>query len=184
MIEKMVNVLLQETDRTLLRGLVPYLLDEYRECHHNEAIAGMLERLRDALDASRQQGASCLDQSERLWWAVLVDAEMFSQMRDLQNEGDWDLNELKRSDTLICLTVANVARCMLRDQFGVDLDVVSERARQKYLELYEELKAQQRAEKERWERFKRLIDASKGGDKNAMRAALDEIERHGDNANR
>lgn len=74
---------------------------------------------------------------ERLWWNILVEAEMLSESAN-RYDGHLSLRYFR---------VAVKARTMLRDKFGINLDDLGAKAREQVMLLEEEEAAKEREEK-------------------------------------
>ena len=58
---------------------------------------------------------------ERLWWCILLDADLLSEIASNRGDGPLAVRYMK---------VGNKARVTLRDKFGINLDDVTDEARQ------------------------------------------------------
>jgi hypothetical protein len=79
---------------------------------------------------------------ERLWWSILCDAELFSEIAS--NRGDGPL-------AVRYMRVAGKARVTLRDKFGINLDTLGMKARDQVMMM-------EKAEEEKEKEEKRKMD--------------------------
>jgi hypothetical protein len=85
---------------------------------------------------------------ERLWWNILVEAEMLSE-------------SASRHDGALALRYFQVsvkARTTLRDKFGINLDDLGVKAREQVMVLEEELAVKEREEKLRMQEFLKAVE--------------------------
>ena len=90
--------------------------------------------------------------NERLWWSILLDAELFSEIAS--NRGDGPL-------ALRYMRVAGKARVTLRDKFGIDLDEMGMKAREQVMILEEEEAVKEREEKLRMQQALDVLEQYK-----------------------
>lgn len=89
---------------------------------------------------------------ERLWWSILLDAELFSEIAS--NRGDGQL-------AVRYMRVAGKARVALRDQFGINLDDLGMKAREQVMILEEAEAAKEREESLRLQEALNVIEQAK-----------------------
>jgi hypothetical protein len=92
-----------------------------------------------------------MDSEERLWWNILVEAEMLSESAS-RHDGALALRYFQ---------VAAKARVTLRDKFGINLDTLGEKAREQVMVLEEEMAAKEREEKLRTQEFLNAVERAK-----------------------
>lgn len=90
-----------------------------------------------------------MSDEERLWWNVLLDAELFSEIAS--NRGDGSL-------AIRYMNVANKARVTLRDKFGINLDELGMKAREQVFILEEAEAVKEREEKLRIQESLRITE--------------------------
>ncbi len=90
-----------------------------------------------------------LSDDERIWWSVLVDAEMYMEMHNKDGEGE---------EALLNHDVSCEARRELVTRFGVNLDSIAPRARAVYLRLLDEHKAKKKTEEAKMTQIQRIFD--------------------------
>jgi len=100
-----------------------------------------------------------MSNDERLWWSILLDADLFSEIAS--NRGDGEL-------AVRYMRVGNKARTTLRDKFGINLDELGMKAREQVMILEEEEAVKEREEKLRMQealnvmrRVEELLDKKK-----------------------
>lgn len=79
---------------------------------------------------------------ERLWWNILVDAELLSEIANHHGDGELSVRYMM---------VANRARITLRDKFGINLDDLGIKAREQVMAMAEAEAEKDREEKRRIE---------------------------------
>ena len=105
-----------------------------------------------------------ITQDERHWWAILVDAEMFTAMHnhDKEEEGiDEEEKKWRRERSWFSARVAAEARHVLVTRFGANLDSLAPRAREAYDSLYTKFVELDREEKEKTAAVMKLLDEAK-----------------------
>ena len=93
-----------------------------------------------------------MDSEERLWWNVLVEAEIQSEIASGRDDGPLSVRYMN---------VANRARKTLRDQFGVDLDVLYAKAQTQIMIMEEEEAAKEREEQLRTKEYLNTVQQAK-----------------------
>ncbi len=92
-----------------------------------------------------------MTEEERLWWNILVEAEMLSE----------SANRYDGALSLRYFQVAVKARTTLRDKFGINLDDLGLKAREQVMLMEEEAATKEREEKLRTQEFLNLVEQAK-----------------------
>ncbi len=90
-----------------------------------------------------------MSSDERLWWYILLDAELLSEIAS--NRGDGPL-------AVRYMNVGNKARVTLRDTFGINLDDLGMKAREQIMILEEAEAVKEREEQLRMKESLRLSE--------------------------
>lgn len=90
-----------------------------------------------------------MSNDERLWWSILADADLLSEIANHQGDGPLAVRYM---------IVANRARLTLRDKFGVNLDDYGQKARDQVNAMADEEKAKDEAERKRVEEALAALD--------------------------